>query len=174
MNRYVDEIKRSVSEKEIDIANIYLHPEEYGNTKLNNALENGFKYIKEIYNTTTELANKVDLLLNRSVKRLETVSDIITSEKERLQDISMLCNAKTDYDNAIPLTDYYFTGNFEYQDGVFSSKTTQSINTAATVIDVTGNGYEGNKYVLQNKSYLENILNTSNRNAIIDNNISTY
>ena len=174
MNRYVDEIKRSVSEKEIDTANIYLHPEEYGNTKLNNALENGFKYIKEIYNTTTELANKVDLLLNRSVKRLETVSDIITSEKERLQDISMLCNAKTDYDNAIPLTDYYFTGNFEYQDGVFSSKTTQSTSTVATVIDVTGNGYEGNKYVLQNKSYLENILSTSNRNAIVDNNISTY
>lgn len=174
MNRYVDEIRKGLSEKTIDTSNAFLHPEEYGNSKINNALENGFKYIKEIYNTTTELANKVDTLLNRSIERLETVSDIITSEKERLQDISMLCNAKTDYDNAIPLTDYYFTGNFEYQNGVFSSKTTQSTSTVATVIDVTGNGYEGNKYVFQNKSYLEDILSTSNRNAIVDNNISTY
>ena len=174
MNRYVDEIRKGLSEKTIDTSNAFLHPEEYGNSKINNALENGFKYIEEIYNTTTELADKVDTLLNRSIERLETVSDIITSEKERLQDISMLCNAKTDYDNAIPLTDYYFTGNFEYQDGVFSSKTTQSTSTVATVIDVTGNGYEGNKYVLQNKSYLEDILSTSNRNAIVDNNISTY
>ena len=174
MNRYVDEIRKGLSEKTIDTSNAFLHPEEYGNSKINNALENGFKYIEEIYNTTTELANKVDTLLNRSIERLETVSDIITSEKERLQDISMLCNAKTDYDNAIPLTDYYFTGNFEYQNGVFSSKTTQSTSTVATVIDVTGNGYEGNKYVLQDKSYLEDILSTSNRNAIIDNNISTY
>lgn len=174
MNRYVDEIKKSLSEKTIDTSNAFLHPEEYGNSKINNALENGFKYIEEIYNTTTELADKVDTLLNRSIERLEVVSDIITSEKERLQDISMLCNAKTDYDNAIPLTDYYFAGNFEYQNGVFSSKTTQSTSTVATVIDVTGNGYEGNKYVLQDKNYLEDILSTSNRNAIVDNNISTY
>ena len=174
MNRYVDEIRKSISEKEINTSDIYLHPEEYGNTKLNNALENGFKYIEDLYSSTNELADKVNLLLNRSVERLETVAHIINSEKERLQDISMLCNAKTDYDNAIPLTDYHFKGNYEYENGVFSSKTTQSINTFATVIDITGNGYEGNKYVLQNKSYLKNILDTSNRKAIVDNNVSTY
>ena len=174
MNRYVDEIRKSISEKQINTSDIYLHPEEYGNTKLNNALENGFKYIEDLYSSTNELADKVDLLLNRSVERLETIADIINSEKERLQDISMLCNAKTDYDNAIPLTDYHFKGNYEYENGVFSSKTTQSINTIATVIDVTGNGYEGNKYVLQNKNYLKNILDTSNRKAIVDNNVSTY
>ena len=174
MNRYVDEIRKSISEKQINTSDIYLHPEEYGNTKLNNALENGFKYIEDLYSSTNELADKVDLLLNRSVERLETIADIINSEKERLQDISMLCNAKTDYDNAIPLTDYHFIGNYEYENGVFSSKTTQSINTIATVIDVTGNGYEGNKYVLQNKNYLKNILDTSNRKAIVDNNVSTY
>lgn len=174
MNRYVDEIRKSISEKQINTSDIYLHPEEYGNTKLNNALENGFKYIEDLHSSTNELADKVDLLLNRSVERLETIADIINSEKERLQDISMLCNAKTDYDNAIPLTDYHFKGNYQYEDGVFSSKTTQSINTIATVIDVTGNGYEGNKYVLQNKNYLKNILDTSNRKAIVDNNVSTY
>lgn len=174
MNRYVDEIRKSISEKEINTSDIYLHPEEYGNTKLNNALENGFKYIEDLYSSTNELANKVNLLLNKSVERLEAVAHIINSEKERLQDISMLCNAKTDYDNAIPLTDYHFKGNYEYENGVFSSKTTQSINTIATVVDITGNGYEGNKYVLQNKNYLKNILDTSNRKAIVDNNVSTY
>ena len=102
MNRYVDEIRKSISEKQINTSDIYLHPEEYGNTKLNNALENGFKYIEDLYSSTNELADKVNLLLNRSVERLETIADIINSEKERLQDISMLCNAKTDYDNAIP------------------------------------------------------------------------
>ena len=39
MNRYVDEIRKGLSEKTIDTSNAFLHPEEYGNSKINNALE---------------------------------------------------------------------------------------------------------------------------------------
>ena len=93
---------------------------------------------------------------------------------ERLQDISMLCNLKTDFDNVIPLTDYHFTGDYTFDNGVFSSKTIQSANNNCSAIDVIGNGYEGNKYVKKDNGYLENILNTKNKKNMTDNNISTY
>jgi hypothetical protein len=108
------------------------------------------------------------------VKRLEVVKDTINAEKERLQDISMLCNMKTDYENVIPLKDNDFTGEFTHEDGVFFSALNSSSSVRATVINVEGNGYEGNKYVLKNNKYLENILSTKSRNAITDNNVSSY
>lgn len=174
MDRYVEQIKSTLTESEILSTCIQIHPEEHGNHKINNALDNGFADIKALDKNIKSLGVKINDLFNRSIQRLETVTTIINAEKERLQDISMLCNSKTDYDNAIPLTDYNFTGTYSYENGVFSSKTTQSAKTNATIIDVTGNGYEGNKYVFQNKSYLEDILNTKNRKSMTDNNISTY
>lgn len=174
MDRYVEQVKSTLTESDIKSTYIQIHPEEYGNNKINTALIDGFEDIKIIDNTIKSLGAKTYELFNRSIKRLETVATTINAEKERLQDILMLCNSKTDYDNAIPLTDYNFTGSYSYENGVFYSKTTQSAPTHASVIDITGNGYEGNKYVFQTKSYLEDILNTKSRKHITDNNISTY
>ena len=174
MNRYVESIKQTTEEFNIISELTQLHPEEYGNRKLNNSFRDGFEDIKFIDKTIKDLGNKTYELLNRTSDRLETVLDIITLEKERLQDISMLCNLKTDFDNVIPLTDYHFTGDYTFDNGVFSSKTIQSANNNCSAIDVIGNGYEGNKYVKKDNGYLENILNTKNKKNMTDNNISTY
>lgn len=174
MDRYVEQIKSTLTESDMLSTSTHIHPEECGNQKINTVLEKGFADIKALDTNIKALGNKVDDLFNRSIKRLDTVVSVINAEKERLQDISMLCNLKTDYDNAIPLTDHNFTGTYSYDNGVFFSKTTQSMQTNATIIDVTGNGYEGNKYVLQNKEYLEKIVNTKKRKYMTDNNISTY
>lgn len=174
MDRYVEQIASTLIESNISSTFIQIHPEECGNQKINTVLEKGFLDIKELDKNIKTLGEQINTLFNRSIQRLDTVATIINAEKERLQDISMLCNARTDYDNAISLTDHNFTGTYSYDNGVFFSKTRQSSLTKATIIDVTGNGYEGNKYVLQNKSYLEKIVNTKNRQHAVDNNLSTY
>lgn len=175
MDRYVEPvILNNKNEQNIISTLIQLHPEEYGNRKLNLATKEGIEDIKKIDETLKDLGYKVESLLNRTTDRLDSVLYTIMLEKERLQDISMLCNSKTDYDNAIPLTDYHFTGDFSYLDGVFYSKETASSRTDAQVKDVTGNGYEGNKYVIQDKTYLEKVLNTKTRSNIVDGDIASY
>ena len=174
MDRYVEAINltKDIKDKNLELTEI--HPEESGNYKINTSIANGFKDINIIDSSIKDLGNKVEELLNRSVDRLETVLTTINSEKERLQDISMLCNLKTDYENVIPLTNSDFTGDYSYIDGVFYAKTSSSAINQANIIDVAGNGYEGNKYVLQDDIYLENILNTKNRKFMTNGNVSTY
>lgn len=152
----------------------FIHPEEDGNDKINTALKHSSADIKVIDESLKEIANKTDNLLTRTVQRLDIVKAVIQSEKERLQDISMLCNANTDYDNVIPIKDSDLSGDLEYEDGVFFSKLNNSSIVKARIEDVTGNGYEGNKYVRGEKGYLENTIGSVNRVYATDNNISTY
>lgn len=173
MDRYVEDITKSLTTNMV-YEKTFIHPEEYGNEKINNAFSKGFIDITNIDTQLKELAVKTEDVLNRTVKRLDVVKDTINAEKERLQDISMLCNAKTDYDNVIPLKDNSFTGTFTYDDGVFYSGLTASSTIKFTVDDVTGNGYEGNKYVLKDDKYLEEVLSTKARSALYDSNISSY
>lgn len=173
MDRYVNQIINSLT-SDMKTEKTFIHPEDYGNEKLNSTLAKSFEDLQAIDNSQKELAAKVEEVLNRTVKRLEVVNDSIQSEKERLQDISMLCNSKTDYDNVAPLKDNDFTGDFSYEDGVFYSKLTGSSYVKCIVDDVTGNGYEGNKYVKKDTKYLEDMINSKSRGHITDNNISTY
>ena len=173
MDRYVEDLKNSLT-SEMIYEKTYIHPEESGNNKINNAFKNGFEDVRAIDSKLKELAIKTEELLERTVKRLDVVKDTINAEKERLQDISMLCNMKTDYENVIPLKDNDFSGEFTYEDGVFCSGLSNSTTIKATIDDIQGNGYEGNKYVLKNNSYLEDVLNTKTKSSIVDNNISTY
>ena len=173
MDRYVEDLKQSL-QSNMMYEKTYIHPEESGNEKINKAFNTGFEDVISIDKKIKETANKTSDLLKRTIDRLEVVKDTINAEKERLQDISMLCNLKTDYEKVIPLKDNDFTGEFTHEDGVFFSALNSSSSVKAQVINVEGNGYEGNKYVLKNNKYLENILSTKSRNAITDNNVSSY
>lgn len=173
MDRYVEELRKSLN-SEMIYEKTYIHPEESGNSKINAAFNKGFEDVLKVDSRLKDLAIKTEELLDRTVKRLDVVKDTINAEKERLQDISMLCNMKTDYENVIPLKDNHFSGDFTYEDGVFYSGLSTSSSVKAIVSDVQGNGYEGNKYVLKDNKYLEEVLNTKSKSAITDNNISTY
>lgn len=173
MDRYVNEIKNSLTNK-MKYEKTFIHPEESGNEKVNKAFTNGFDDVTLIDKQLKDLAGKTEQLLERTTKRLDVVKDTILAEKERLQDISMLCNMKTDYDNAIPLKDSSFTGEFSYEDGVFYSKLSNSVPVKAIIEDVVGNGYEGNKYVVKDNKFLEEVINTKSKSFATDSNLSTY
>ena len=99
----------------------------------------------------------------------------IDTYKEKLQQvIADEGILKTDYENAIPLKDSDFDGKFEYENGVFSCKTASTSSVAASIQEVNGNGYEGNKYVKNSEGYQEKVIATNNRHSAVDNNVSTY
>lgn len=174
MDRYVESIKNSIKSSNMNYEEIFIHPEEYGNSKINEAIQKGYTDIIVLDNKIKDIGKQTNELLERTVNRLEVVMDVINSEKERLQDIVMLCNLKTDYENAISLIDSDFEGKFNYDNGVFSCSTTSNTSVSGKVENVEGNGYVGNKYVKSNSSYQEKIVSTKDTAALLDNNLSTY
>lgn len=107
-------------------------------------------------------------LIESTNSRLKSVKQTINIEKERQQDINMLCNKYTEFSDVIDLTGGDFTGTFSETDGVFSAKVAQQTGVAIQVNAIEGNGYEGNKYVYKNNAFLEETINTSNRKYITD------
>jgi hypothetical protein len=107
-------------------------------------------------------------LIESTNTRLKDIKQTINIEKERQQDINMLCNKYTEFSDVIDLTGDDFTGTFSESDGVFSAEVAQQTDAVIQVNAIEGNGYEGNKYVYKNNAFLEDTINTSNRNYITD------
>lgn len=153
---------------------LYVHPEQGQGILLNESLENIKKDFKIINDNIIDKSNSINTLLTNTVERLNIVNNKILKEKERLQDISMLCNRYTDFDKVINITDENITGNYNYYNEVFSCYIKNYKNITAYIENILGNGIEGNQYVYKDYKYVKDTLDTSNRNALIDNKISTY
>lgn len=153
---------------------IYLHPEEGDDFRLNNALSEMEFDLNKLDDGFKNVADNVDYLLKNTVNRLDAVKSKINTEKERLQDITMLCNKFTDFDNVINLKREDFEGNFSYNNGVYCAEVISERKLLTRVDSVFGNGYEGNKYVFKDGKYLNNSVDTSVRAAINDSSVSSY
>lgn len=151
-----------------------IHPEEGEEFRLNTALSEIETDIIKLDDGFKDIATNIDYLLKNTINRLEAVKNNINSEKERLQDITMLCNKFTDFDNVMILQKDDFTGSFNYQDGIFSSEVLGNTKISTRVENVYGNGYEGNKYAFKDGAYLSDSLDTSVRSAINDSSITSY
>ena len=55
--------------------------------------------MNNIDNILIESGRSVDALLENTINRLSEIKKCIITEKERYQDIQMLCNKYTDFDN---------------------------------------------------------------------------
>ena len=153
---------------------VYIHPEEGEDFRLNNAFYDMERDLNKLDKGFKNVAEDIDYLLKNTVYRLDTVKEHINKEKERLQDITMLCNKYTDFDNVINLTDKDFSGNFAYEKGIFCAEVLSSRKILTKVESVFGNGYEGNKYVYKENKYLSDSVDTSVRAAINDSSVSSY
>ena len=85
MDRYVEDITKSLTTNMV-YEKTFIHPEEYGNEKINNAFNKGFTDVSNIDIQLKELAVKTEDVLSRTIKRLDVVKDTINAEKERLQE----------------------------------------------------------------------------------------
>ena len=153
---------------------LFLHPEAGRDSKINESLTNIKEDLNNIDNILIETGNNIDALMTNSVKRLAEVKKCIISEKERYQDIQMLCNKYTDFDSVKSLDNVQFKGNGSIKNGIYQAAELSINKTKINVNSVSGNGYEGNKFVYNNYEYQQDTYDTSIRTNMTDTKISSY
>lgn len=151
-----------------------MHPEEGMETKLNDELINIQNDLTQIDNALIAAGTQVYNLMTKTLLRLDNIHTSIMTEKERFQDMQMLCNKYNDYDQVKLLKESDFQGKFNYEDGIFSPPVSNEKSVKLHVIDVFGNGYEGNKYVYKDYAYTNKTLDTSIRTNITDSKVTSY
>lgn len=153
---------------------LYIHPEEGEDFRINTALQNIKSDIDKIDNLLINKGNAVSTLLSDTINRLDIVKDKILTEKERIQDIKMLCNKYTDFDKVITINNENTHGEYTYTDNSFLSYVKSYRKNTLYIDDIVGNGSEGNRYVFLNGDYVQNSLDTSNRKSLIDGSVNSY
>ena len=152
---------------------LYLHPEEGEDFRINKAFSQIESDMIRIDDYNKELANSTDELLRETVDRLNAAKHKIMAEKERLQDITMLCNKYTDFDNVVILKTDDFN-NVASGSDTLTGEITSVIKARAVISDIQGNGYEGNTYVYNDYEYQADTMFTGDRSALTDNSVATY
>lgn len=107
-------------------------------------------------------------LLEDTKLRLERVQRDIAIEEERLKDLNMLCGDHSEFDSVETLTAEDFTGKVSESSGVFSARVISEATVRLEVINVQGNGYEGNRFVYKDKRFISDIMDTSDRRNLVD------
>ncbi len=171
LDNYIESIKSQYDPYYIGFS---MHPEEGRETNLNNELINIQNDLTQIDNALISAGQQIYNLMTNTILRLDNVYANIMAEKERFQDMQMLCNKYNDYDQVKLLDNTNFKGAFEYSEGVFSPLRANSKKVHINVVDVFGNGYEGNKYVYKDYAYTSETLDTSVRKNITDDKITSY
>lgn len=171
LNDYTKAIRSSYEPYYIGFA---MHPEEGQKQIINEELEKINNDLIQIDNALISAGNQVYKLMTNTILRLNNINDSIKAEKERYQDVQMLCNKYNDYDNAKLLSMEDFTGTFSYKNGDFSAKITKDKTVKLQIVNVSGNGYEGNKYVYKDYKYTNTVLDTSVRNNMVDGKETSY
>lgn len=122
----------------------------------------------------TITAEKFSDLLKDTREELNSIKKILRTEKERQEDINILCNKYSNFSNVILISDKNTTGNMNYYKDTFSSTIAKSTDIKGEIVEIVGNGYEGNQYVYKNKDFVSNVSDTSKRDYIMDNSLLTY
>ena len=98
----------------------------------------------EIINATDKYAR----LIASTIGRMNAVKERIQRNKERAADIEFAQNAYTGLKNVLQITEDDVTGNFGYYNRTFMASPQTIRQVLFSVEKVTGNGYSGNSYVL--------------------------
>lgn len=102
--------------------------------------------------------------------KLKAIKQQLLIEKEKLDDLNILCNQYTDFNSVINLDNTNLYGSYSYNNGMISSKAQSQEAIKYTIASVDGNGYEGNAYVYKSNAFLKNSIDTSRRDFIKDDN----
>lgn len=130
--------------------------------------------LKIVNSDITDAAKRYKELLETTKVKLNNIKTILKTEKERQEDISILCNKYTDFSNVILISDANSTTDLEVVNGAFALKSKSSKKVGAKIVDVSGNGYEGNSYVYKNDSLVNKVSDSSVRDYMIDKSLITY
>lgn len=181
-----------VSKKEIDKANkivldeidtpIFNGLEAYGEEEpqrniIDNAISDISIDLLALNKEFSAIANKYEDMINSTNLRLQAVEEELQIEENRIKDLNTICGNYDEFVSVKTLDRSYFKdSNFGYNDNnTFCAyvSNNNNPNTTIKILDINGNGYEGNKYVYKDGAFLNNSVDTSARKYMIDNHIST-
>lgn len=129
------------------------------------ALDSQFASVAEMY---SELMNEV-------LMDLDSVDDVIAAEEERIQDMNIIIGNIPEFASVISLKYSDFNGDASALDeNTFTTGATTRQSVVLSIDDISGNGYEGNKYVYSNNTFEQDSVDTSNRNFAIDNSSTSF
>lgn len=154
---------------------IFIHQEEEPVvSELNNNASNIIDDIKQIDEQLIDSGNKIKNLLESTKLKLSNIKEYLAAEKERQEDMNILCNRYSDFASVLTLSENDFSGNLTIEDNILSAGISSTEKVRCNIIDINGNGYEGNAFVFANDEFSEKTMNTALRDSMIDNNMATY
>jgi hypothetical protein len=151
-----------------------VHPEEEPSLSELNMFVTDIGHDLTIINKELAVAGeKFKNLMEDTKLRLGKVQRDIAIEEERLKDLNMLCGDHTEFDTVETLTMDDFQGAASDFDGVFHAKVTSNSDVRLYVVNVQGNGYEGNEFVYKDKKWLADSMDTADREHLVDRSLSS-
>lgn len=154
---------------------IEIHPEsEINNDEINFIFNDIEADLKSINGQLLETVNNFKKLMQSTKAKFDNINTVLNTEKERMKDLSILCNKYNNFTKVIQLTDTNVNGNYVYENNSFSLPSINYKKVKAQIIEINGNGYEGNKYVYTNNKFEIEDADTSNREYMLDNSNITY
>lgn len=170
-----DKKESLISEVKPVYEQLIVHPEDGESFLFNDSMVDIYNDMNQIDALLINQAYFLSGLLTTTTNRLNAVDLSIKSEQERLQDMKMLCNKYTDFDNVIPINENTKChGSFTVLDGSFLCRIKSQLKVTSNVTDVVGNGIEGNKYVYKDGAYVSDSVDTSIRKNLTDSSIKNY
>lgn len=106
--------------------------------------------------------------------RLDIAKNKLEELKQRKEDADLISANYNDFNTIINLDQEMFSGNFSVENNIFAAEITDTKDIECSIEKIDGNGYEGNKYVInEDGTPLKDTMDTSNNTALLDNNLST-
>lgn len=154
---------------------LIIHPEEGEDFRINDSMYNVYVDMTQLDVLLINQAYLLERLMETTAERLDVIDMNIKAEQERLQDIKMLCNKYTDFDNVIPINEgTSCKGIYSVSNDSFFCDVKSYSRINCSIDDIIGNGIEGNKYVYKDSEYIKDKMDTSVRRNIIDNSVTSY
>lgn len=158
----------------LDFNPIYIHPEEEPNVEeINSVMEKIHSALGVADKNFIDAANNFNNLLANTKLKLSNIKELLSAERERKQDINILCNKFSDFSSVLNLKEEDFSGSLQFENGILHAYITKRTPIDYEITAIDGNGSEGNEYVYLNDSFLNTVIDTSNRNYINDKNSAT-
>lgn len=150
--------------------------------------------INIVNQSLVEIKDRIDELISEIDYQINAVNEAVKNETERITDINMLCGNSSEYNMVIPISNEQFTADSKdyvpLKDDVISCNLYEKKEVGYIISNISGNGYQGNRYVYNDglfefdeddKSSIEYIydesdvtgyeysrLVTTNKNEVID------
>ena len=151
-----------------------VHPEsEPDISELNDALNDIHLDLAGLRKEIVHAASSYKDLLESAKTRIEKVNTKVLIEEERIKDLNAICGNYNEFKSVVTLTADDLQGSFlAYDDRTFCCSGSMK-KVTPLIMNVEGNGYEGNAYVRVNGAFAVDSTNTANRNYMIDDSVST-